>query len=96
MKISDPNTHAAATSAQQTGRATGATTSGGRGTQATSAAKSDQVQLSNLGSSLKSLASDSAERQSKVSQLAATYQTGNYRVNAHAVGKSVVSEALAK
>lgn len=94
MRISDSNLSAVTTSAQQAAQAAAAG-SAGRAGAAKAGTRGDQVQLSDLSSVLKSLSAGSPERDARVSQLAAVHQAGNYRVDAAAVSRSLVNEAIA-
>jgi flagellar biosynthesis anti-sigma factor FlgM len=55
---------------------------------------SDDVHLSELVRSLRSLAADSPERQAKIEQLARSYATGNYRVDANATASSMIDDSM--
>jgi flagellar biosynthesis anti-sigma factor FlgM len=94
MRISDSNLNAVTTSAQQAAQAAAAGAAGRAGV-AKAGTRSDQVQISDLSSALRALSAGSPEREARVDQLAAVYQAGHYRVDAAAVSRSVVSEALA-
>jgi len=56
----------------------------------------DDIHLSELVRSLRSLASDSPERQAKLEELARMYAAGTYRVNAAATAAKIVEDALEK
>ena len=58
--------------------------SGAGATQSTGTSSNDDVHLSELVKSLRSLAADSPERQAKLESLARTYASGSYAVNAGA------------
>ncbi len=94
MKISDSNLNAVTTSAQQAAQAAaagaGARTASGR----PEGARPDRVQLSGLSNALQSLSAGGPERQGQLERLAAAYQSGNYKVNAQAVGKSIITDAM--
>jgi len=95
MKVNDPNTSSAASAgssqAQQTGR-TGSkppaqqTPPGGT-------LSSDDVHLSELVRSLRSLAADSPQRQAHLEQIARTYAQGNYKIDAHATAAKIIDDA---
>jgi len=56
----------------------------------------DRVELSQaLGSLAKAMSAESSSRASRVSALAAQYQSGAYQPNSHATSKSMIHEALA-
>jgi anti-sigma28 factor (negative regulator of flagellin synthesis) len=65
----------------------------GYGHPATSSGSSgeDQVSISSISASLSAQGSD---RASRVSQLAAAYQSGRYQVNSSEVSKAIVDHAL--
>jgi anti-sigma28 factor (negative regulator of flagellin synthesis) len=56
----------------------------------------DDVHLSELVRSLRSLAYESPERQAKLEELARTYATGNYTVNAAATAAKIIDDAIEK
>ena len=66
------------------GRSISSSTSGGSG--------SDQVELSSLS---RALSASASTRSSRVEQLAARYQAGQYQPDPAEVGKSMVSDAIA-
>jgi len=57
---------------------------------------SDNVDLSELVRSLRSLASDSPERQAKLEELARMYASGNYTVDAAATAAKIIDDAIEK
>ena len=57
---------------------------------------SDNVDLSELARSLRSLASDSPERQAKLEELARLYASGNYTVDAAATAAKIIDDAIEK
>jgi anti-sigma28 factor (negative regulator of flagellin synthesis) len=91
MRVNDSNLNAITTTAN-TQRSDGAASRAGGGKQG-GGNSADQVSLSRLSSSL-SASVDSPERAAHVARLAATYQSGNYQVNAQAVSQSVVGDAI--
>jgi anti-sigma28 factor (negative regulator of flagellin synthesis) len=58
------------------------------------AAGGDQVQLSNLAGNLRSLSPETAERVAYLEKLSAEVRTGRYSVDAQAVSRSIVDDAL--
>jgi anti-sigma28 factor (negative regulator of flagellin synthesis) len=56
----------------------------------------DDVHLSELVRSLRSLASDSPERQAKLEELARLYATGNYTIDAAATAAKIIDDAIEK
>jgi flagellar biosynthesis anti-sigma factor FlgM len=102
MKVNDPNLTPAGGS-QQASRAANSTrvttagglTAGGPTTGAAAGISSnDDVHLSELVRSLRSLAADSPERQAKIENLARTYATGNYKVDAEATASAMIDDAF--
>ena len=96
MKVNDPNLSALGSAgaarpneAVRTNTANRATTSG-----AANPSSNDDVHLSELVRSLRSLASDSPERQAQIEQLTRTYANGNYRVDAGATASAIIGDAL--
>ena len=55
----------------------------------------DDVHLSELVRSLRSLASESPDRQERIEQLARSYAEGSYTVNAEATASAIIDDALA-
>jgi anti-sigma28 factor (negative regulator of flagellin synthesis) len=56
----------------------------------------DEVRLSELVRSLRSLASDSPERQAKLEKLARMFAAGTYTVNAAATAAKIIEDAIEK
>ena len=92
MKVNDRNLSsggsAAASRMQKTVRSSTADRSG--------ASMSDDVHLAELVRSLRSLASDSPERQAKLEELARLYAMGNYTIDAGATAAKIIDEAIEK
>ena len=55
----------------------------------------DDVHLSELVRTLRSLAADSPERQARIEQLARSYVNGNYHVDSQATADGLISDSLA-
>ena len=98
MKIQDPNLTslvsagaAAGTQAARTSQTNGDANS--PAPSSTSSSSSDDVHLSELVRSLRSLASDSPERQSQIEQLARSYASGSYSVDAQATAGAIIDDA---
>lgn len=90
MKVNDSNLSSLA----QTG-ALRVKETGGSGPNARSAAISgDDVHLSELVRSLRSLAADSPERQARLEQIARSYANGTYTVDAKATASKIIDDAL--
>jgi len=68
---------------------------GGSNSSAKASADGDRVELSStLGSLSRAVQSFESGRQSMVQSLAAQYQSGTYKVDAAAVSRGMISEAL--
>jgi flagellar biosynthesis anti-sigma factor FlgM len=96
MKVNDPNLPSLASAgvarSQDTERTTAAARPANR--QGNSPASTDDVHLSELVRSLRSLAADSPDRQAKLEEIARTYAKGEYKVDAQATASKVVDDAL--
>jgi flagellar biosynthesis anti-sigma factor FlgM len=55
---------------------------------------SDDVHLSELVRSLRSLVPDSPERQERIEQIARAYANGTYKVNAEATAAKIIDDSL--
>jgi flagellar biosynthesis anti-sigma factor FlgM len=96
MKVNDPNLSALAST--EAARAENATRAGaGRqlDAAATGAGAGDDVHLSELVRSLRSLATDSPERQAHLEELARAYASGAYEVDAEATAARIIDDAIA-
>ncbi|HEV2201623.1 MAG TPA: flagellar biosynthesis anti-sigma factor FlgM [Bryobacteraceae bacterium] len=97
MKVNDPNSTslgaAAAARALQTGRPE-VPARGNPNTGAAPSGPSDDVRLSELVRSLRSLAADSPERQAKLEQLTRAYASGTYTVDAQATAAAILNDAV--
>ena len=78
---------------QETARA-GQSTSASAGSTPAVNPSNDDVHLSELVKSLRSLAADSPERQAKLESLARSYASGSYTVNAEATASKVIDDAF--
>lgn len=95
MKINDPTSAGIPSTKMGEAQATGSVARGGKtGAPVSNGSAGDQVQLSDLASTVRSLASDSPERAARLDRLAHEVQTGRYRVDAQALSTSMVSAAL--
>lgn len=102
MKVNDsnltPSNPAGAAKAQDTARAASAGRageSGGKsGTAGGAGSGNDDVHLSELVRSLRSLAADSPERQAKIEDLTRTYASGRYTTDAEATASAMIDEAF--
>jgi flagellar biosynthesis anti-sigma factor FlgM len=68
--------------------------SGAGSTQTTSTTSNDDVHLSELVKSLRSLAADSPERQAKLESLARSYANGSYAVDAGATASKIIDDSF--
>lgn len=95
MKVNDPNL--ASLAAPTTGAArTQQTERSGPGPQVGGAqgGAGDDVHLSELVRSLRSLAADSPERQARLEQIARSVANGSYQVDAQATAAKIIDDAL--
>ncbi len=97
MKVTNNNltslTPAEALGTQQTGR-TGQASSSPQTPATGGAASGDDIHLSELVRSLRSLAADSPERQARIEQIARSYASGTYQVNPQATASKMIDDAL--
>jgi anti-sigma28 factor (negative regulator of flagellin synthesis) len=86
------------TSRKITGKETVRTGTAGRsaGVSTKGVSMSDDINLSELVRSLRSLASDSPERQTKLEELARMYASGNYTIDAAATAAKIIEDAIEK
>jgi flagellar biosynthesis anti-sigma factor FlgM len=97
MKINDPNLSSLASTGASSTQEIGRTGPTARppGTAATGgAAASDDIHLSELVRSLRSLAADSPERQTRIENIARAYASGTYKVDAVATASGIIDDAL--
>src|SRR5580658_10443096 len=97
MKVDNNNlsslTPADALGTQQTGR-TGQAAGSSPSPATSGAAPSDDIHLSELVRSLRSLAADSPERQARLEQIARTYASGAYKVDPQATASKIIDDAI--
>ncbi len=101
MKVNDPNLSPAgatgAAHASETARAKAAERSAvvqaANTPRATAPGSGDDVHLSELVRSLRSLAAESPERQAKIEHLARAYASGSYQVDAAATASAIIQES---
>ncbi len=95
MKVNDPNLQGPSGLAS-TGVSKPTQTGRGGASQGPAPAGdgSDGVALSGLAQTLRSLETDSPERQAQVDALAQAYEQGRYKVSAEAVAGGIVNDAL--
>jgi flagellar biosynthesis anti-sigma factor FlgM len=97
MKVNDPNLSSLASTGASSAQQTGRTGQAARTTDASAAgvaAPSDDIHLSELVRSLRSLAADSPERQSRIEQIARAYASGTYQVDAQATASGIINDAF--
>lgn len=95
MKINDPSSAGIGSTKLGESQAAGSVGRGGRSNAAAAGAGAgDQVQLSDLASTVRALSSDSPERTARLERLAMEVQSGRYEVNAQALSASIVDGAL--
>jgi flagellar biosynthesis anti-sigma factor FlgM len=97
MRITDSNSTGNSTPVRANSTAqTQATEHGRTGSASKSATGADRVELSGLSGRVASaLKADSADRAAHVSRIAEAVRSGSYKVDAKAVSKALVSDALA-
>jgi flagellar biosynthesis anti-sigma factor FlgM len=95
MKVNDPNLSALASTESSKLQQAQRTGSNARSQQAlaNSAGSGDDVHLSELVRSLRSLAAESPERQAHLEQIARTYAQGSYQVDAPATAAKIIEDA---
>jgi len=71
-----------------------ATDPSGRNQPGRSSGVADDVHLSELVRSLRSLVPDSPERQERIEQLARAYADGTYKVDAEATASKIIDDSL--
>jgi flagellar biosynthesis anti-sigma factor FlgM len=96
MKVNDPNLSSLASTGasgtQQTSR-TGQNARAADTSSANSTSSGDDIHLSELVRSLRSLAADSPERQAHIEQIARAYADGTYKVNPEATAAKIIDDA---
>ena len=97
MKVNDPNLSSPASlgtgRSQETEKAGPSPRHGNQ--QGSVQAPRDDVHLSELVRSLRSLAADSPERQARLEEIARAYAQGAYQVDAQATASKIIDDALA-
>ena len=98
MKVNDPNPASLASAGVARNVETERTGGAGRAAnppQGKVAAPGDDVHLSELVRTLRSLAADSPDRQAQLEQIARAHATGSYKVDAEATASKIIEDALA-
>jgi flagellar biosynthesis anti-sigma factor FlgM len=96
MKVNDPNLPSLTSAGVARSPDTERSAVGARpaNPSSNSPASTDDVHLSELVRSLRSLAADSPDRQTKLEEIARTYAKGEYKVDAQATASKVIDDAL--
>jgi flagellar biosynthesis anti-sigma factor FlgM len=96
MKVNDPNLASLASSSTSAARTQETERSGqtSRAQNVGGAASGDDVHLSELVRSLRSLAADSPERQARLEQIARSVANGTYKVDPKATASKIIDDAL--
>ena len=93
MKVNDPNLSSlgveAAARPQEPAR-----TGNSRSSGASNSPLGDDVHLSELVRSLRSLAADSPERQARLEQMARSYASGTYQVDTGGTASKIIDDAV--
>ena len=95
MRVNDPNLSSlAGTGVSQTQNTSRTVQSGPVNSPAAGTADaSDDIHLSGLAQSLRSLAGDSPDRQAQIGQIARDYANGSYKVDAAATASKIIDDA---
>jgi flagellar biosynthesis anti-sigma factor FlgM len=94
MKVNDSNLGGLGSLGANSVQQPQQTTSAAAGVQKQGAAgSSDDVHLSELVRSLRSLAANSPERQARLEQIARSYANGTYQVDAKATASKIIDDA---
>jgi anti-sigma28 factor (negative regulator of flagellin synthesis) len=96
MKVNDPNLNSLATTGASQAQGSARVRNQGSAGSASqgSGASGDDIHLSELVRSLRSLAADSPQRQQHLESIARTYAAGNYQVNASATAGKIIDDAI--
>ena len=96
MKVNDPNLASLASTGSPKLKQTERTDAGARPQEAPAhgSVTGDDVHLSELVRSLRSLAADSPERQAHLEQIARAYAEGNHKIDAQATAAKIIEDAL--
>ena len=96
MKVNDPNLASLASASATKAQESAATAPGAQPakTPGHTPATGDDVHLSELVRSLRSLAAESPERQARIEQIARAYADGTYKVDDQETASKVIDDAL--
>jgi flagellar biosynthesis anti-sigma factor FlgM len=99
MKVNDTNLNSLSstgTTGTQGPARTGQVSGSSSGQTPATGSSSDDVHLSELVKSLRSLAAESPERQAKLESLARSYASGSYSVDPSATASKIIDDATGK
>jgi flagellar biosynthesis anti-sigma factor FlgM len=96
MKVNDPNLASLASTTAAKAQQSTSPTPASRGSIPTgqTSAAADDVHLSELVRSLRSLAADSPERQARIEQIARDYANGSYQADVQATASRIIDDAV--
>ena len=96
MKVNDPNPASLASTGVSKAQETPPSAPANRvsNTTAGTPSSTDDVHLSELVRSLRSLAADSPERQARIEQIARSYASGTYKVDSQATASGIIDDSL--
>jgi flagellar biosynthesis anti-sigma factor FlgM len=96
MKVNDPNLASLASTGLSKAQEATPSAPGSRASNTTpgTTPSTDDVHLSELVRSLRSLAADSPERQARIEQIARSYASGTYKVDAQATASGIIDDSL--
>ncbi|SRR5258706_10712362 len=94
MKVNDPNLSSLASNAAARTRETEKLSQRPANPAGTQPSTGDDVHLSELVRSLRSLAADSPERQARIEELARSVANGTYKVDAEATASGIIDDAF--
>jgi len=94
MKVNDPNLSTLGAGGTARTNETARTNAGSRtASGGSNVSSNDDVHLSELVRSLRSLAADSPERQAKIESLTRAYANGSYKVDAEATASAIIQDS---
>ena len=93
MKVTNNSVSSLASTDALRTQQTGQTAGSANPPAANAAASSDDIHLSELVRSLRSLAADSPERQARIEEIARSYASGTYQVDAQGTASKIIDDA---
>lgn len=96
MKVNDPNLSSLASTEAAKARAAQGTATQGPKSANVGGASGDDVHLSELVRSLRTLAAESPERQAYVEKIAREYADGTYQVDPQATAAKIIDDAFGR